>query len=78
MAKEAEKKTTVGGKMKRSVLELLQEPGQKDHQGSKKAKIEGFHLEPEMDVLINNDRRNVKLWTQCKEVLGEMKNVYDP
>ena len=77
-SKSTMKKGPKGRKMKRSVLELLQEAanGQKDHQSSKKAKIEGYHLEPEIAVLIDNDRRNVKLWTQCKEVLGEIKKVY--
>ena len=88
-AKEAEKKSAAaaaaaagGGstKRKRSVTELLllQEAanGQKDHPSSKKAKIDGYQLEPEIAVLIDEDRLNVKLWAQCKEALGETKQVH--
>ena len=56
------------------MTELLQEAGP-SQSASKKAKKEGYQLESEIAVLIDEDRLNSKLWDECKEALGETKQV---
>ncbi len=70
-AREREKEKS-GGKRK-SVVELLQQD--KPNQIAKKAKKAGYQLEPEIAELIEKDTLNRKLWDECKETLGDTKQV---
>jgi len=54
---------------------MLLQSGQE--QKAKKAKKAGYQLEAELVELIQNDRLNVKAWDECKESLGDTKQVID-
>lgn len=54
---------------------MLQQSGKE--QTAKKAKKAGYQLEAELVELIQNDRLNVKAWDECKESLGDTKQVID-
>ena len=71
-AREKEKEKN-GGKRK-SVVEMLQQDNETT-QSAKKAKKAGYQLEPEIAELIEKDILNRKLWDECKETLGDTKQV---
>ena len=70
-AKEQEKDKN--GSKRKTISEMLQQSGQE--QKAKKAKTAGYQLETELVELIQNDRLNVKAWDECKESLGDTKQV---
>ena len=70
-AKEEEKEKN--GSKRKTIGEMLQQSGKE--QLAKKAKKAGYQLETELIELIENDRLNAKLWDECKESLGDTKQV---
>lgn len=74
-AKEQEKeKNGTAGNKRKSIADLLQKQGDKSP-SAKKAKTAGYQLEPEIADLIEKDVLNAKLWAECKECLGDTKQV---
>ena len=74
-AKEQEKNASGANNNKRkSVVDLLKKSGDKSP-AAKRAKTSGYELEPELLELINKDQLNAKLWEECKESLGDTKQV---
>lgn len=74
-AKEQEK-NAAGGSKRKSVIEMLQKADKSPT--AKKAKTAGYQLEPDIAQLIENDQLNAKLWEECKESLGDTKQVHFP
>lgn len=70
-AKEQEKKTA--GSKRKSVVEMMQKDP--ESQAAKKAKKAGYQLESDIAKLIGGDTVNKKLWDECKNSLGDTKQV---
>ena len=68
-AQEQEK----SGSKRKTISEMLQSGD--DSQTSKKAKKVGYQLESQLVELIGKDQPNAKLWDECKESLGDTKQV---
>ena len=73
-AKELEKEKN-GGTKRKSIVDLLQKTTADKSPAAKKAKTAGYQLEPEIAELIEKDQLNAKLWEECKECLGDTKQV---
>ena len=72
-AKAQELEKNGGGSKRKTITEMLQAGA--DNKSAKKAKKAGYHLEKEVDELIKADHLNVKLWEDCREALGDTKQV---